>query len=237
MSLVTGQNVQFLVRLEETLAEADPLLGWGSPLTPEFFQVRLEGEGGSSSLWKSNRRTGEAGGFRFNHVFARSGEWKLLFEFEDTNNVQGSGELIIPAGGGTGQLAPAAVPGDDYFDLPGPGGPALQISPYRGIFAALRRHYPLDRGDHPASCKQLLAFQRSGDLGNRSAFGSSRGISWPGKIGSGHLRRLLRSPRSSLELECSWERFGTPPIELPRCAVLCRERSFQKMEFLRSETG
>ncbi len=28
---VTGQNVQFLVRLEETLAEADPLLGGEAP--------------------------------------------------------------------------------------------------------------------------------------------------------------------------------------------------------------
>jgi len=36
---VSGQNVQFLVRLEETLAEADPLLGGEAPLTPEFFQV------------------------------------------------------------------------------------------------------------------------------------------------------------------------------------------------------
>ena len=102
---VTGQNVQFLVRLEETLAEADPLLGGEAPLTPEAFQVRLEGEGGSSLPVEVQQEDGEAGVFRFNHVFARSGEWKLLFEFEDTNNVQGSGELIIPL-----EAAPANWP-------------------------------------------------------------------------------------------------------------------------------
>ncbi len=93
---LTGQNVQFLVRLEETLAEADPLLGGETPLMPEFFQVRLEGEGGSSSPLQVEQEEGEAGIFRFNHVFSRSGEWKLFFEFEDANKIKGSGELIIP---------------------------------------------------------------------------------------------------------------------------------------------
>ena len=93
---LTGQNVQFLVRLEETLAEADPLLGGEAPLMPEFFQVRLEGEGGSSLPLEVQQEDGEAGIFRFDHVFARSGEWKLFFEFEDANKIKGSGELIIP---------------------------------------------------------------------------------------------------------------------------------------------
>ena len=93
---LTGQNVQFLVRLEKTLAEADPLLGGEAPLMPEFFQVRLEGEGGSSLPLEVQQEDGEAGIFRFDHVFARSGEWKLFFEFEDANKIKGSGELIIP---------------------------------------------------------------------------------------------------------------------------------------------
>ena len=93
---LTGQNVQFLVRLEETLAEADPLLGGETPLIPEFFQVRFEGEGGSSLPLQVEQEKGEAGVFRFDHVFARSGEWKLFFEFEDTDRGKGSGELIIP---------------------------------------------------------------------------------------------------------------------------------------------
>jgi hypothetical protein len=93
---LTGQNVQFLVRLEETLAEADPLLGGETPLVPEFFQVKLEGEGGSSLPLEVQQEDGEAGVFRFDHVFARSGEWKLFFEFEDANKIKGSGGLIIP---------------------------------------------------------------------------------------------------------------------------------------------
>ena len=93
---LTGQNVQFLVRLEEILAEADPLLGGETPLIPEFFQVRLEGEGGSSLPLQVEQEKGEAGVFRFDHVFTRSGEWKLFFEFEDTDRGKGSGELIIP---------------------------------------------------------------------------------------------------------------------------------------------
>ncbi len=83
---------------------------------------------------------GEAGVFRFNHVFARSGEWKLLFEFQDTNKVQGSGELIIPL-----EAAPANWPlllfqGMIILTSLGPGGPALQISPYGGsslLFAVI----------------------------------------------------------------------------------------------------
>ena len=93
---LSGQKVQFLVRLEETLAEADPLLGGEAPLTPEFFQVSFEGEGGSSPPLEVPQEEGEAGVFRFDHVFTRSGEWKVFFEFEDTNRVKGSGELIIP---------------------------------------------------------------------------------------------------------------------------------------------
>ena len=95
---LTGQNVQFLVRLEEILTEADPLLGGETPLMPEFFQVKLEGEGGSSLPLEVQQEDGEAGVFRFDHVFARSGEWKLFFEFEDANKLKGSGELIIPLG-------------------------------------------------------------------------------------------------------------------------------------------
>lgn len=102
---VSGQNVQFLVRLEETLAEADPLLGGEAPLTPVFFQVRIEGEGGSSLPLEVQQEDGEAGVFRFDHVFARSGEWKLFFEFEDANKIKGSGELIIPL-----EAAPANWP-------------------------------------------------------------------------------------------------------------------------------
>jgi len=93
---LSSQNVQFLVRLEEILAEADPLLGGEAPLTPEFFQVRIEGEGGSSLPLEVHQEDGEAGVFRFDHVFARSGEWKLFFEFEDANKIKGSGMLIIP---------------------------------------------------------------------------------------------------------------------------------------------
>jgi multidrug efflux pump subunit AcrA (membrane-fusion protein) len=93
---LTGQNVQFLVRLEEVLAEADPLLGGETPLMPEFFQVQLEGEGGSRLPLEVQQEEGEAGVFRFDHVFARSGEWKLSFEFEDAYKIKGSGELIIP---------------------------------------------------------------------------------------------------------------------------------------------
>jgi len=93
---LTGQNVQFLVRLEETLAEADPLLGGETPLMPEFFRVKLEGEGGSSLPVEVRQAEGEAGVYHFDHVFAQSGEWKLFFEFEDANQIKGSGELIIP---------------------------------------------------------------------------------------------------------------------------------------------
>ncbi|MFB3068920.1 MAG: efflux RND transporter periplasmic adaptor subunit [Acidobacteriota bacterium] len=92
---LTGQDVQFLVRLEETLAEADPLLGGHTPVVPQSFKVWIEGEQGSS-LPLEVREEEEAGVYGFNHVFARSGEWKLLFEFEDTNQVKGNGELIIP---------------------------------------------------------------------------------------------------------------------------------------------
>ena len=93
---LTGQNVQFLVRLEETLAEADPLLGGETPLIPEFFRVKLEGGGTSSLPLEVRQEEGEAGVYHFDHVFARSGEWKLFFEFEDANKIKGSGELIIP---------------------------------------------------------------------------------------------------------------------------------------------
>ncbi len=93
---LTGQNVQFLVRLEETLAEADPLLGGETPLIPEFFRVTLEGGGTSSLPLEVRQEEGEAGVYHFDHVFARSGEWKLFFEFEDANKIKGSGELIIP---------------------------------------------------------------------------------------------------------------------------------------------
>ena len=93
---LTGQNVRFLVRLEETLTEADPLLGGETPLIPEFFQVRFEGEGESSLPLEVQQEEGEAGVFRFDHVFARSGDWKLFFEFEDANKIKGSGMLIIP---------------------------------------------------------------------------------------------------------------------------------------------
>jgi multidrug efflux pump subunit AcrA (membrane-fusion protein) len=63
---------------------------------PEFFQVQLEGEGGSRLPLEVQQEEGEAGVFRFDHVFARSGEWKLSFEFEDAYKIKGSGELIIP---------------------------------------------------------------------------------------------------------------------------------------------
>ncbi len=91
----TGQDVQFLVRLEETLAEVDPLLGGHTPVVPQSFKVWIEGEQGSS-LPLEVRGEEEAGVYAFNHDFARSGEWKLLFEFEDTHQVKGTGELIIP---------------------------------------------------------------------------------------------------------------------------------------------
>lgn len=92
---LSGQNVQFFVRLEETLAEDNPLLGGETPLVPQFFQVWIEGEQGSS-LPLEVREEIEVGVYRFNHVFTQSGQWKLLFEFEDSNKAKGNGELIIP---------------------------------------------------------------------------------------------------------------------------------------------
>ncbi|MDA2933199.1 HlyD family efflux transporter periplasmic adaptor subunit [Acidobacteria bacterium AH-259-D05] len=91
----TGENVQFLIRLEESLAIDDPLLGGQTPFLPQALRVWVEEEDGSSYSLEIKEEA-EAGVYRFDHAFPRPGEWKLLFEFEDENGVKSGGELMIP---------------------------------------------------------------------------------------------------------------------------------------------
>lgn len=93
---LTGENVQFLIRLEESLAYDDPLLGGQTPFLPQSLRVWVEEEDGSSYSVEIKKEEAEAGVYRFDHSFPRPGEWKLLFEFEDESGVRGSGELMVP---------------------------------------------------------------------------------------------------------------------------------------------
>ena len=93
---LTGENVQFLIRLEESLAIDDPLLGGQTPFLTESLQVQVRQEDGSSYPVEVNPEEAEAGVYRFEHAFSRAGEWTLHFEFEDESGAKNSGELLVP---------------------------------------------------------------------------------------------------------------------------------------------
>ena len=93
---LTGENVQFLIRLEESLAIDDPLLGGQTPYLTESLQVQVTQEDGSSYPVEIAQEEAEAGVYRFEHAFARAGEWTLHFEFEDESGAKNGGELAVP---------------------------------------------------------------------------------------------------------------------------------------------
>lgn len=92
---LTGETVQFLIRLEESLAIDDPLLGGQTPFLAESLQVRVSHEDGSSDPVEVTAEEAEAGVYRFDHVFSHAGEWTLHFEFEDERGAQNGGELMV----------------------------------------------------------------------------------------------------------------------------------------------
>ena len=61
---LTGENVQFLIRLEESLAIDDPLLGGQTPFLTESLQVQVTREDGSSYPLEVSPEEAEEGGCR-----------------------------------------------------------------------------------------------------------------------------------------------------------------------------
>ncbi len=92
---LTGETVQFLIRLEESLAIDDPLLGGQTPFLTESFQVRVSQKDGSTYPVEVTEEEAEAGVHRFEHVFSDAGEWSLHFEFEDESGAKHDGELLV----------------------------------------------------------------------------------------------------------------------------------------------
>jgi multidrug efflux pump subunit AcrA (membrane-fusion protein) len=92
---MTGEAVQFLIRLEESLAIDDPLLGGQTPFLTESLQVRVSGEDRSSYPVEVTAEETEAGVYRFEHTFSDAGEWTLHFEFEDESGAKNSGEMLV----------------------------------------------------------------------------------------------------------------------------------------------
>jgi len=190
---LSGQKVQFLVRLEETLAEADPLLGGEAPLTPEFFQVRFEGEGGSSLPLEVPQEDGEAGVFRFDHIFAGSGEWKLFFEFEDVNRVKGSGELIIPL-----QSAPVNWP----------------LLLFQGMIVLTSLGLVIQRSRAPTGGSKVLFAVIILSIGATTLL--LAGNFWPSSdLGTLELEALLAPPEESPDVE-DWVRTPEELLEEPQ---------------------
>ncbi len=92
---LTGENVQFLIRLEESLAIDDPLLGGQTPFLTESLQVQVTREDGSSYPLEVSPEEAEAGVYRFEHAFSHAGEWTLHFEFEDEGGASNGGEFLV----------------------------------------------------------------------------------------------------------------------------------------------
>ena len=92
---LTGETVQFLIRLEESLAIDDPLLGGQTPFLTESLQARVSQKDGSSFPVEMTEEEAEAGVHRFEHVFSGAGDWTLHFEFEDENGAKHDGELLV----------------------------------------------------------------------------------------------------------------------------------------------
>ena len=92
---LTGETVQFLIRLEESLAIDDPLLGGQTPFLTESLQIRVSAEDRSSYPVEVTAEEAEAGVYRFEHAFSDAGEWTLHFEFEDESGANNGGAILV----------------------------------------------------------------------------------------------------------------------------------------------
>ncbi|MEE8349178.1 MAG: HlyD family efflux transporter periplasmic adaptor subunit [Acidobacteriota bacterium] len=92
---LTGETVQFLIRLEESLAIDDPLLGGHTPFLTDAIRVRVAQENESGFPIEVTPEEAEAGVFRFNHAFSSAGDWTLHFEFDDGSGTPTSGEMLV----------------------------------------------------------------------------------------------------------------------------------------------
>ena len=92
---LTGEDVQFLIRLEENLAIDDPLLGGQSPFLTESLQVWVSQGEGSVDPLEVTAEEAEAGVYRFDHAFSHAGEWALHFEFEGESGAKHGGEMLV----------------------------------------------------------------------------------------------------------------------------------------------
>ncbi|MBI4454954.1 MAG: efflux RND transporter periplasmic adaptor subunit [Acidobacteria bacterium] len=94
-SPIAGQKAQFLVRLEEVTSSDDPLLGGRGPVMPRSLQVSMSEEGQPAQSLKVEEG-GEAGVYRFQHVFSKGGPSTLGLQFENAQGVGGKAEMTIP---------------------------------------------------------------------------------------------------------------------------------------------